>query len=285
MPLYRPGELFSFLENKGLKPRKSLSQNFLIDGNIVNQILKTANVEKGDHILEVGPGPGVLTEALLKKGAKVTTVEKDRGFAEALHRLSQKGDLTVIQADALTLDLDKALPQTGQKRMKLLANLPYNITSPLLIQFAPLSHFFEKIVVMVQKEVAERITAKPKTKAYGSLTLYLEFFCERSYNFTVKRTCFYPVPNVDSAVITLLPKTSRLLPQKDEEAFFKMVRVGFQQRRKMLKGTLKNAFPTINWEALIEKLGTDPKVRPEELDLSTFVKLYVLAKEFGKDLN
>ncbi len=249
-------ELKTFLSSLGVRPKKGLSQNFLIDQNIVAKIVKEAEVDPEDYILEIGPGPGALTEALVEKGAEVVAVELDRVFAEALKRFP----VTVFNEDFLSFSLDK-LARKG----KVVANLPYHITAPILTRIMPRSDLFSTVTVMVQEEVARRLTAKPKTSDYGSLTIFLNFYSDPHYAFRVSRNCFYPAPNVDSAVVTFRLKEP---PDVDAERFFEFVRTPFGQRRKMIRKTMPHA------ASALEKLGFNPKARPEELSLEDFLALY-----------
>ncbi len=268
MGLYKPSELQAFLLQIEAAPLRSLSQNFLIDGNIVRKMVQFADIRKNDRILEVGPGPGVLTEELLAQGASVIAVEKDRKFASALHRL-QTSDLRlqVFQEDVLQWNPSLHL----QEGTKLIANLPYNITSPVLIYFLPLRNLFQTITVMVQKEVGDRLVANAASKAYGSLSLFVRFYSDPVKGFTVERTCFYPPPKVQSTVVQFRLKKP---PLEEEERFFEMTRHSFRQRRKMVRTTLKDLYSSESIERGLIKVGKGLTVRPEELSLDDFVMLF-----------
>lgn len=269
MALYKPSALRAFLEEIGASPKKSLSQNFLIDGNIIRKIVTFAGVQKGDSVLEIGPGPGVLTEELLARGAHVLAVEKDRKFAAALPRLqTEDGRLTVVEGDILEQDLSKLL----KPRTKLVANLPYQITTPILTTFLPKREFFESITVMVQKEVSARFLAEPSTKDYSSITVFVQFYSQPEYGFTVEPTCFYPPPRVKSSVVKFTLQDSP--PVSSEEAFFAMTRRAFQQRRKMLRASLKHDYPLSSIDRGLEKIGKGLQVRPENLSLADFLILF-----------
>ncbi len=263
--LYKPSELHAFLKEMGAAPKKSLSQNFLIDGNIVRKIIAFADIQEGDTVLEIGPGPGVLTEALLARGAHVIAVEKDKKFSQALQKWSHP-HLTVIEGDILTSDIPL------KPNMKLVANLPYQITTPILARFLPLRQFFQSITVMVQKEVATRFLALPVpiggSKDYGSLAVFIRFYSDPVYGFTVKPSCFYPRPKIHSAVVQLIPKSTPKVPEKE---FFEMTRLAFQHRRKMIRSSLKTVYdqPSIDLA-----LGQRLYARPEELSLDEFVSLF-----------
>lgn len=268
MGLYKPSELKAFLAEIGAAPMKFLSQNFLIDGNIVRKIVKFADVKKGDTVLEVGPGPGVLTEELLAQGALVIAVEKDRKFAAALHRLQTPDNrLIVFEDDVLKWNpVEHLKPGT-----KLIANLPYNITTPILTHFLPHRELFESITVMVQKEVGERLVAQPGTKAYGSLSVFVQFYSDPVKGFTVEPTCFYPAPKVQSAVIQFKLKTP---PIPSDDRFFEMTRRAFGQRRKMVHTTLKSHYSVERLDEGLRQIGKGLKVRPEELSLADFLVLF-----------
>lgn len=257
-------ELLSFLETLGVAPKKGLSQNFLIDPNIVRKIVRTAEVKPGDRVLEIGPGPGALTQELLAAGATVIAIEQDPVLARALHRL-QTGDrrLHVHTADALTFPLETISAE------KVVANLPYHITTPLLerlFTFPCLS-----ITVMVQKEFGARLAAKAGTKEFGSLTLFAEMYTKVADLFPVSSACFYPKPSVDSSVIRL-DRHAPLLA--DPEPFFRLTRRAFQQRRKCLSTSLRETFPTPHTQNMLETLGIRKDARPEMLSLNDWLRFF-----------
>jgi 16S rRNA (adenine1518-N6/adenine1519-N6)-dimethyltransferase len=264
--MYRPTELIAFLKEIGAAPKKSLSQNFLIDGNIVDKIVLLADVKKGDTVIEIGPGPGVLTEALLTAGAHVVAIEKDRKFAAALSRLQTEDmRLKVYEADAL----DFSYPQID---CKVVANLPYQITTPLLTKLLPLHQTVRTLTLMVQKELAIRMMAKPGSKDYSSLSLFIGFYSHPKKGFLVSPSCFYPKPKVDSAVIQLVLKTPPLV--SSEKAFFTMVRKAFCHRRKLLCSSLKTMYPMAAIEKGLEKARKSRQARPEEMSLDDFLTLF-----------
>jgi len=265
-------DLLRFLEDKGARPQKKWSQNFLIDGNITRKILRMAKLEPHDLVVEIGPGPGALTRALLSEGHPVIAIEKDPIFAEALRDLK---NATIFEEDILTFpiaeQLTKRLP-AGTKA-KVISNLPYHITSPILKRLLPLENLLSSLTLMVQKEVGERLTAKPGSANYSHLTLFANFFSTPSYCFTVPPTCFYPRPKVDSAIIHLAVKKTPL-PLEQQPAFFRMTRTAFEQRRKMLRSSLKRLFPlSLLLESLSES-DISPNARPEELSLDQFLLLF-----------
>lgn len=279
MPLYRPTELNEFLDSIGAKPNKKLSQNFLIDGNIIRNIIKEADIQPGDQVLEIGPGPGSMTEVILEKGAYVVAVETDRALAAALSRLDPSGkNLKVLVADALEVplkDLYAAFPDKT-KPIKLLSNLPYHITTPLLTRFVDQIERISMIIVMVQEEMGRRMSAKSGSKEYGSITVFLDFFSKVSYVFKVGRKCFYPAPKVDSCIIRIDPKPTPENVNIDD--FFKMSRRAFQQRRKTLRNSLKELYTQESIVEGLEKLGLQPLTRPEELSCEQLIQYFHLLK-------
>ncbi len=276
MSMYKPSELRLFLNSLGIAPKKGMSQNFLIDGNIVRKIVASAHVEKGDVVLEIGPGPGSLTEELLNAGATVLAVEKDDILAKALDRLQTEDDrLHVFCEDFLLFDLESQLKKilTAGKKAKVIANLPYHLTTPILALLIPHHALISSLTVMVQEEVGRRMTAHPNTSEYSSFTVFLKFYSEPSYAFNVTRQCFYPVPNVDSCIVSLKLQESAL-PFEQHESFFKITRTAFEHRRKMLRASLRELYPpALVTESLIA-IGQDPLARPEALSLHDFIQLH-----------
>lgn len=277
MPIYKPTELHQFLEQLGVHPKKGLSQNFLIDGNILRKIAATAHTVPGDIVMEVGSGPGSLTEELLNHQAQIIAVEKDPVFAQALERLkTDTNHLEVFCDDILTFSVEEKLKPylKDGKKAKVIANLPYHLTTPIIAQFVEQRHLFSTLVLMVQEEVARRFVAKPKTSEYSSFTVFLNFYTKAKYGFMVSKQCFYPSPKVDSAIVILElkepPKVS------NEEAFFKLTRTAFGQRRKMLRSSLRELYSPRDIEESLSAIGQSPTARPEELSLDDFLKLFEL---------
>lgn len=271
MTMYRPSTLRQFLSELGIFPKKGLSQNFLIDGNIIRKIVKSAQVNAGDIVLEIGPGPGALTEALLETGAHVIAVEKDDLLAEALERFKKpENHLKVFCSDILEFPLMEHFKPEG--KVKVIANLPYHLTTPILTYLIEHREYFSSFTVMVQEEVGKRFTADPGSKDYSSVTVFLNFYTEPQYAFSVSRQCFYPVPKVDSAVVSLTVRKE--IPDVDEEAFFKLTRSAFEHRRKMLRGSLRPIYSSEAVTEALNQIGQDPLARPEDLSLEEFVSLY-----------
>lgn len=269
MPIYKPKELHAFLDSLEAFPKKRLSQNFLIDGNIVRKIIDTAKITEDDFIFEIGPGPGALTEAVLSTGAHILAVEKDPIFAEHLQRFDkEEAQLKVICDDVLNVQLPKM-----KKKIKILGNLPYNITTPILTKFLESYHSkIESLTFMVQDEVAQRTVAQPKTPEYSALTVFLHFYADVEYAFKVTKNCFYPIPSVDSAIISIRPKT--IAEGVDPEAFFTMTRKAFQMRRKTLKKSLKGLYSEDAIQQALDANELSSFTRPEELSIDQFIAFY-----------
>jgi 16S rRNA (adenine1518-N6/adenine1519-N6)-dimethyltransferase len=275
MKISKPSVLQNFLCEQGMKAKKHSSQNFLIDGNIIKKIINAANVVEGDTVLEIGPGPGALTQEMLERGAKVVAVEKDKQLAKALYRLQTDDNrLTVLDQDVLDFDITAYFSEELQsgKKIKVVANLPYHITTPIISKLLPLYHIISSMTLMVQKEVAHRFTASKGTKDYSSFTIYIQHFGTVKYCFTVEPTCFYPKPSVKSAVVHfVLQKMEQI---ENQENFFLMIRTAFLKRRKMLKSSLKDLYPTEKVEKGLQELNLNPLARPEELTRENFLSLY-----------
>lgn len=271
--VYKPSDLQAFLKERGLYAKKRLSQNFLVDGNIIQKIVNAAEVSSGDFVIEIGPGPGALTQALLEKGAHVLAIEMDTVFAQALARLQTPDNrLDVVQADILEFPLVGFLKNRKGKKCKVVANLPYHITTPILTLLFPLSDLTESLTIMVQKEFGDRMASQKGTPEYSSLTVFLQFYGNVASSFTVKPSCFYPRPKVHSSVVhcKLHPP---LLPGK-EEPFFQLTRTAFGQRRKMLRASLKDLYSPEKVEKALVAIGHPPTQRPEGLSVHEFISLY-----------
>ncbi|MBM3198497.1 MAG: ribosomal RNA small subunit methyltransferase A [Chlamydiae bacterium] len=265
--------LCTFLQENGLAPQKRSSQNFLIDKNILDKIIQEAAITKEDLVIEIGSGPGALTEALLETGCQVWAIEKDQAFARLLHRLEKMGRLTVFAEDFLSFPLEEQLTRAlpHGKKAKIVANLPYHITTPILAKLVPLHTAISDLIIMLQKEVAERCLAICGTKDYGSLSLFLQFFCQITYGFTVSSSCFYPRPSVQSSVIHLClqpPPTTA-----NQSLVFTLIRSSFQKRRKMITTSWKELFPLPLLLQVLTDLGISPSSRPEDLSLDNFIAL------------
>ncbi len=257
----------------GLVAKRNLGQNFLCDSNLLDRIARTAGSLKGNTVIEVGPGPGGLTRALLANGAdKVVAIEKDKRCIEALSELQSAagGRLEVVEADALKIDEAKFLPSPALQKIKIVANLPYNIATELLFKWLDKLHLFESLTLMFQKEVAERITAQPNSKSYGRLSVMSQWLCVCRKEFDIKPEAFLPPPKVTSSVVTLAPREQPLAPAK-KELLEKICKTTFGQRRKMLKSSLKQLTDTP--ETALNLACVDPTMRPENLTIEQFCTL------------
>lgn len=255
------------------RPRKALGQNFLTDGNIIAKILKAADIEPRDNVLEVGPGRGALTDLLARKAGRVTAIEFDRDLAGILRqRFRDNPAVTIHEQDVLKTDFGVLL---GDDRWKAVANLPYNISTPVLFRFLEERHRFSRLVLMVQKEVGERLAAPPDCGEYGIVTVLLGLWFEIRREFPVAPGCFYPVPRVDSVVISLVPRVQPLAPVSDQRLFERVVRAAFAQRRKTLYNCLKSAGLGVpeHLHLTLEQGGIDGRRRGETLSIAEFATL------------
>lgn len=256
----------------GLAAQKSLGQNFLLDLNLTRRIARAAGTLDDHHIVEVGPGPGGLTRALLMEGAKhVTVLERDQRCLPALEEIAAAypGRLTIVEGDALEIDMKTLV--TGPSRI--VANLPYNIATPLLIgwlQVEPDRPWYDSMTLMFQKEVAERIVARPGTKAYGRLGIAAQWRMHARMLFDIDRRAFTPPPKITSTVVHLTPREEPLAPA-DPRALELVVAAAFGQRRKMLRASLKSL--TTKAQEILDAAGIDGTRRAEELTIEEFCAL------------
>jgi 16S rRNA (adenine1518-N6/adenine1519-N6)-dimethyltransferase len=261
-----PSVVKTHLKQLNIRPKRRFSQNFLIDKNITEKIISAAAPANGDLVIEIGPGMGMLTEAILRTGATVLAIEKDPILVSHLKNLSDPL-LEVIEGDFLTFPLQEKIKH---KRAKIIANIPYSLTAPILSKILPLNESISSATLMLQKEVAERCVSIPGQKSYSSLTLFVQFFSEAKILFNVKPTCFYPSPEVHSSVVQFtLQKPPSAVPTP---FFFQITRAAFQKRRKMLRSSLKDLFNAKIIEESLEKAQCSPSARPEELSLSDFLR-------------
>lgn len=259
--------------------QKKFGQNFLIDGHVLDKIIAGAGVTKDDMVLEIGPGIGTMTQYLAEAAGKVVAVEIDRNLLPILQEtLADYDNVKVIHADVLSLDLEKLVQEeNGGRPIKIVANLPYYITTPIIMalfeQHVPLAN----VTVMVQKEVAARMKSGPGSKDYGALSLAVQYYAEPYIVANVPCNCFMPRPNVDSAVIRLTRYEEPPVQVKDEKMLFKIIRASFNQRRKTLQNGLNNSselnFTKDQIAAAIAEAGFSPSVRGEALTLEQFAKL------------
>lgn len=255
-----------------LRADKRLGQNFLVDEEIVNKIVAAAELSSADTVLEVGPGIGTLTQGLAMSGAQVVAVELDRRLLPVLDKtLEGYENIRIVNGDILEVDIQKTV---AAPTFKVAANLPYYITTPIIFNLLEQRLPMERLVAMVQKEVAERMVAKPGGKDYGALSVSIQYYTEPEIAFIVPPQSFIPAPNVDSAVIVCKRRTKAPVEVCDEKLFFKVVKAAFSVRRKMLSNALKNMGITgPQATAWLEHAGIDPKRRGETLSLEDFAKL------------
>ena len=257
---------------------KSLGQNFLVDQNIVRDIVKGAEVSKEDYVIEIGPGVGTLTKELLKEAASVTAIELDDKLLPILkEELKEYENFHLIHGDATKVQLDAVYPG---KEIKLVANLPYYVTTPIITKILNDKVAFSSLTIMIQKEVAERMDAVPGTKDYGSLSVLVQYYCDTKIVRSVPPESFMPRPKVDSTVIRLTKLEKPRAHVEDEALFFKIVRMVFTMRRKTLSNNLKSLGYTREFiEEVLEAAGIDLKARGETLSVEKFAELSSVIKE------
>ena len=275
--LTSPKATAEIVKKYDFKFRKSFGQNFLIDSNVVKKITDAADIKDDDVVLEIGPGIGTLTQHLAYAAGKVIAVEIDNRLIPVLKEtLAPYDNIELINEDILKLDLDELLTtHKGSRRIKVIANLPYYVTTPVVTELLERSTLIESLTVMVQKEVAQRMDASAGTKDYGALTLAVRYYSEPHKITDVSPNCFMPRPDVTSAVIQLNIKRERITVA-DEKLMFKIIKASFGQRRKTLLNSLKNSDIAISkeqWESILESAGISAGVRGETLSLEDFARL------------
>ncbi len=275
MDLTSPRTIRAIQEQFGFTFKKGLGQNFLTSRDVLEKIVDAAEIENG--VMEVGPGFGVLTSELAQNADKVVTIEIDERLLDVLdYTLAEYDNVKIINEDILKLDLHKVIQEefNGEK-VSIAANLPYYITTPIITKLLEEKLPIKNIVVMVQKEVAQRLSAKPATKDYGAITVLCRYFTEPVIVTNVPASLFVPPPKVDSAVLQLKVLDKPSVTVKDEKTFFKVVKAAFSQRRKTLLNCLCSSFPIPKDEmsALLEKEGITPTRRGETLTLEEFANI------------
>ncbi len=269
---YSPKEMQTLLDKNAFSFKKKFGQNFIIDENIIDSLLKNIELTQDIMVIEVGPGAGSLTYKLAQYAKRVLCYEIDTSLKEVLEEnLAPYSNIDIIYDDFLKRDLHKDLENYSFDRLYVVANLPYYITTPILVKFIEEKVPAEKMVFMVQKEVGDRFKAKPKTKDYGSLTVYLNYYFDVRKVIQVSKHVFLPKPNVDSIVIEFKRK-DKLLPLKNSELFFKLVRDAFVQKRKTIKNNLKE-YDLEKIEQVLKQYTFSLTSRAEELPLEVFVEI------------
>lgn len=259
------------LKRFGIRMTKKLGQNFLIDENVVRRIVEAANITPGEVVLEIGPGIGTLTQGLAEAGGKVTAVEIDRRLIEVLGKTLEGYDnIRIVHGDILRIDIAK---EVMAPRYKVVANLPYYITTPIIMGLLEAHMPIDVLVTMVQKEVAKRMVAVPGTKDYGSLSVAVQYYTKPEIMFIVPPTSFLPPPAVESAVIRCTVRENPPV-EVNERVFFRVVKAAFAQRRKTLSNTLKTTgVPAETLQVILEKAGIDGTRRGETLSLEEFAAI------------
>ncbi|MCO4630397.1 dimethyladenosine transferase [Streptococcus infantarius subsp. infantarius] len=277
------------LERHGFTFKKSFGQNFLTDTNILQKIVDTAEIDKNVNVIEIGPGIGALTEFLAENAAEVMAFEIDDRLIPILtDTLRDFDNVKVINEDILKSDLQSRIKEFANPDLpiKVVANLPYYITTPILMHLIESKIPFAEFVVMMQKEVADRISAEPNTKAYGSLSIAVQYYMTAKVAFIVPRTVFVPAPNVDSAILKMTRREQPLVQVKDEDSFFHIAKISFVHRRKTLWNNLTSHFgkaeeTKAKLEKALEMAEIKPSIRGEALSIAEFAKLADALKEVG----
>ena len=256
------------LKKNGLKANKKLGQNFLISEYVIDSIIESADIKKDDLVIEIGPGAGSLTYKLASKAKNVVCYEVDETLKPVLNEtLKEFNNVEIIFNDFLKVDVKENLKKYEYKKLYVVANLPYYITTPILVKIIEDNLNVDKIVVMVQKEVGDRFKAKPNSKDYSSLSVYLNYYYDVKKLIDVSRNVFIPKPNVDSIVVEFNKKEQKEL--KNKELFFKLVRDSFKQKRKNLRNNLKD-YDLNKIEGILKKYNYDLTARAEQLDIEIF---------------
>ena len=269
------------LERHGFTFKKSFGQNFLTDTNILQKIVDTAEIDRNVNVIEIGPGIGALTEFLAENAAEVMTFEIDERLVPILaDTLRDFDNVRVVNEDILKSDLQARIKEFANPNLpiKVVANLPYYITTPILMHLIESGIPFSEFVVMMQREVADRISAQPNSKSYGSLSIAVQYYMTAKVAFIVPRTVFVPAPNVDSAILKMVRRDQPAVEVKDESLFFKVSKASFTHRRKTLWNNLTSYFGKSNevktkLESALDNAELSPSVRGEALDLQEFAHL------------
>lgn len=282
--LYNPTNTLEIIKKYGFGFQKRFGQNFLIDGNVVEKIVREAGITKDDFVLEIGPGIGTMTQILCENAREVAAVEIDKNLIPILaETLAPYDNVTVINEDILKVDVRKLAEEKNDGRpIKVVANLPYYITTPIIMGLFESHVPLESITIMVQKEVAQRMQVGPGTKDYGALSLAVQFYADAQIVLKVPASCFMPRPNVDSAVIKLVRHEDAPVKVKDEQFMFRVIRAAFNQRRKTLANSLANsselngsghACTREDVTTALEAMGLPVGIRGEALTLAQFGEL------------
>lgn len=262
--------------NNNFKTKKSLGQNFLNNEDIVNKICNKANLNEQDYIIEIGPGQGALTGNLLKKAKYVKAFELDDRLIPYLNeKFKNFNNFKLIHKDFLQTNKDDFVDFNTDNKIKVIANLPYYITTPIILKILLEYTFVDEIYVMVQKEVAERFTSEYKNKSYGSISVFLQSLADVKYEFTVPKEQFYPIPKIDSAIISIKVKAENKLNINIQE-YEKFLKNSFKQKRKLLSNNLASSYDMPKQEIItfLEKQNFNNKIRPEEITVEQYLSLF-----------
>lgn len=269
---YSPIKFKEKMEKYNFNLKKIYGQNFIIDENIINSIIEKSNIDKDTLVIEVGPGAGSLTYKLGKYAGEVIAYEIDTSLKELLSdNISQLNNVKVIYEDFLKSNIKSVIKEYSYKKIYLVANLPYYITTPIILKVIEDELFIDKMVVMVQKEVGDRFKARPGSKDYSSLSVYLNYYYDVKKVLDVSKNVFIPKPNVDSIVVEFKKKES-LKYLKDKNVFFKLVRDSFKQKRKTLKNNLRD-YDLSKIEKILEKYNMDLSIRAEQIPIDIFIDI------------
>lgn len=274
--LVRPGILKEITTRHGFHFTKSLGQNFLVDKNILNKIIEAADLRPDDIVIEVGTGIGTLTKELAKRVEKVYAVEIDRKLIPIVEETTAEcRNISLINRDFLEVELDELIEERGRK-VKVIANIPYYITTPIIMKCLESDIFVEMLLLMIQKEVADRLTAKVSTKDYGSLSVAVQYYADVEFVGKVSKSSFYPVPKVDSGIVKIEKREMRGMEIEDKKLFFQVVRGSFAKRRKTILNSLTGyveSFDKKTIEKALEQVNIDARRRGESLNIWEFARL------------
>ena len=282
MKLYAPSTIRGIKEKYGFKLSKSLGQNFLTEKNIIDKIIDSTDITDEDLVIEIGPGVGVLTYEAAQRAKKVIAVEIDKNLIPILKdSLAEFDNVEVINQDVLKTDLNQIITDSGCREAKIIGNLPYYITTPIIMGILESNTIADSITIMMQKEVADRIKAGPGSKTYGALSVAVQYYCEVETVAIVPKEVFFPAPKVASAVLKLVIRKEKPVELIDEKMFFRCIKAGFGQRRKTLSNSLMGLGDVTKEQvkACLEELGIDEKRRAETLSLEEFA---IIANYFSK---
>lgn len=252
------------------RPKKYLGQHFLKDSNIISKIIKTADIKKEDNVVEIGPGKGVLTFRIAELAGEVIAIEIDHLLCEDLkERAASFPNLTIVEADALWFPYERL-----ETKFKVVANLPYYISTPILFRLMELRDRITSITIMLQKEVARRVVAQPDSKDYGILSIAVQFYAIPTIAFHILRGAFYPIPEVDSTVLRIIPREKPAVEVKNEALFWAIIKSAFSHRRKTLTNSLSMAgFDKEIVTRVLSILGIDPSIRPEDVSMENWGRI------------